>query len=101
MRPPSKAPPNLKKRYDGIVNIQHHNQQEAAVKKEYKFPALNLLKKGSSKAQGDSDAYLRKTAKKLQEVLHNFGVNVTVADDTTTVTRYELQPEMGVKVGNL
>ena len=42
----------------GIVNIQHEiTRQEAAVKKEYKFPALNLLKKGSSKAQGDSDAY--------------------------------------------
>ena len=88
----------------GIVNIQHEiTRQEAAVKKEYRFPTLNLLKKGSSKAQGDSDAYLRKTAKKLQEVLHNFGVNVTVTNVSCgpTVTRYELQPEMGVKVSKI
>lgn len=65
VRTPSKNPKSSEKEIQsGIVNIQHEiTRQEAAVKKEYKFPALNLLKKGSSKAQGDSDAYLRKTAK--------------------------------------
>ena len=105
VRPPSKNPKSSEKEIQsGIVNIQHEiTRQEASVKKEYKFPALNLLKKGSSKAQGDSDAYLRKTAKKLQEVLHNFGVNVTVTNVSCgpTVTRYELQPEMGVKVSKI
>ena len=105
VRPPSKNPKSSEKEIQsGIVNIQHEiTRQEATVKKEYKFPALNLLKKGSSKAQGDSDAYLRKTAKKLQEVLHNFGVNVTVTNVSCgpTVTRYELQPEMGVKVSKI
>ncbi len=53
--------------------------------------------------QGDSDAYLRKTAQKLQDTLHNFGVNVTVTNVSCgpTVTRYELQPEMGVKVSRI
>ena len=52
---------------------------------------------------GDSDAHLRKTAQKLQETLHNFGVNVTVTNVSCgpTVTRYELQPEMGVKVSKI
>ena len=104
-RQPSKNPKSSQAEIqNGIVNIQHEiTQQEAAVKKEYKFPTLNLLKKGSSKSQGDSDAYLRKTAQKLQEVLHNFGVNVTVTNVSCgpTVTRYELQPEMGVKVSKI
>ena len=104
-RQPSKNPKSSPAEIQsGIVNIQHEiSRQEAAVKKEYKFPTLNLLKKGSSKSQGDSDAYLRKTAKKLQEVLHNFGVNVTVLNVSCgpTVTRYELQPEMGVKVSKI
>ena len=104
-RQPSKNPKSSQKEIEsGIVNIQHEiTRQEAAVKKEYKFPTLNLLKKGSSKSQGDSDAYLRKTAQKLQEVLHNFGVNVTVTNVSCgpTVTRYELQPEMGVKVSKI
>ena len=39
----------------------------------------------------------------MQEVLHNFGVNVTVLNVSCgpTVTRYELQPEMGVKVSKI
>ena len=104
-RQPSKNPKSSPAEIQsGIVNIQHEiTQQETAVKKEYKFPTLNLLKKGSNKSQGDSDAYLRKTAQKLQEVLHNFGVNVTVLNVSCgpTVTRYELQPEMGVKVSKI
>lgn len=104
-RQPSKNPKSSQTEIqNGIVNIQHEiSRQEAAVKKEYKFPTLSLLKKGSSKSQGDSDEHLRKTAKKLQEVLHNFGVNVTVLNVSCgpTVTRYELQPEMGVKVSKI
>ena len=52
---------------------------------------------------GDSDAHLRKTAKKLQETLKSFGVNVTITNVSCgpTVTRYELQPEQGVKVSKI
>ena len=104
-RQPSRNPKSSEAEIkNGIVNIQHEiSQQETAVKREYKFPTLNLLKKGSGKSQGDSDAHLRKTAQKLQEVLHNFGVNVTVTNVSCgpTVTRYELQPEMGVKVSKI
>ena len=68
----------------------------------YEFPPLNLLKKGK-RSVGDSNAHLRETARKLQETLHNFGVNVTVTDVSCgpTVTRYELQPEQGVKVSRI
>ena len=50
------------------------------VKREYHYPPLKLLKRGDGKSQGDSDEHLRKTAKKLQDTLHNFGVNVTVTN---------------------
>ena len=88
----------------GIQNIQKEiTQQNEAVKKEYHYPPLKLLKRGDGKSQGDSDEHLRKTAKKLQDTLHNFGVNVTVTNVSCgpTVTRYELQPEMGVKVSKI
>ena len=104
-RQPARNPKSSKEEIaSGIQNIQHEiNQQEAAVKKEYQFPPLKLLKKGDGRSQGDSDAHLRKTAQKLQETLHNFGVNVTVTNVSCgpTVTRYELQPEMGVKVSKI
>lgn len=89
---------------NGIQNIrQEINYQGEQAKKKYHFPPLKLLKRGSGQSKGDSDAHLRKTAQKLQETLHNFGVNVTVTNVSCgpTVTRYELQPEMGVKVSRI
>ena len=88
----------------GIQNIQKEiGQQEEKQQKQYHFPPIRLLKKGSGPSRGDSDAHLKKTAQKLQETLHNFGVNVTVTNVSCgpTVTRYELQPEMGVKVSRI
>ena len=77
-------------------------QSDAAPKKEYRTPPLSLLTKGK-KAGGDSDAHLRETARKLQETLHSFGVNVTITNVSCgpAVTRYELQPEQGVKVSKI
>ena len=88
----------------GIRNIQHEiSQKELPEKKPYQYPPLKILKRGDGRSQGDSDAHLRKTAQKLQDTLHNFGVNVTVTNVSCgpTVTRYELQPEMGVKVSKI
>ena len=71
-------------------------------KKAYQYPPISLLKRGS-KQSGESDARLRETAMKLQQTLQNFGVSVTVTNVSCgpSVTRYELQPEMGVKVSKI
>ena len=63
---------------------------------------MNLLKHGDVK-NGDSDLHLRETAKKLQKTLQTFGVNVTITNISCgpSVTRYELQPELGVKVSKI
>lgn len=102
---PAKNPKSSPKEIEnGIQNIQKEIiQKNEVVKKEYHYPPLKLLKRGDGKSQGDSDEHLRKTAKKLQDTLHNFGVNVTVTNVSCgpTVTRYELQPEMGVKVSKI
>ncbi len=68
----------------------------------YQFPPLTLLNKGK-KTAGNSEAELQETAMRLQQILANFGVNVTVTDVSCgpAVTRYELQPEMGVKVSKI
>lgn len=71
--------------------------------KEYVFPPVSLLKQGKSKGTGDSKAHLMATANKLQQTLKNFGVNVTITNVSSgpSVTRYEIQPEMGVKVSKI
>ena len=68
----------------------------------YHAPPMSLLKHGI-KGSGDSDAHLRETAAKLQQTLKTFGVNVTVTNVSCgpAVTRYEVQPEMGVKVSKI
>ena len=68
----------------------------------YHTPPLSLLKRGK-KTGGDSDAHLRATALKLEQTLQNFGVGVHVTNASCgpSVTRYELQPDQGVKVSKI
>jgi S-DNA-T family DNA segregation ATPase FtsK/SpoIIIE len=77
-------------------------KQEVKPKKAYKFPPVALLTRGR-KSGGDSDEHLRETARKLEQTLQNFNVNVTVTNVSCgpAVTRYELQPEQGVKVSKI
>lgn len=96
--------------------VYDENSNSAAVKTEktgqsagsispedYKFPPINLLKMAKAGRSADSDANVRETAMKLKSTLENFGVNVTITDYSCgpSVTRYELQPEQGVKVSKI
>ncbi|MDE5781856.1 MAG: DNA translocase FtsK [Lachnospiraceae bacterium] len=80
-------------------------EQKKGTKKifRYEFPPLSLLKKGNIKRKNPAIKGLSETAFKLQEILKNFGVNVTVTNESRgpSVTRYELQPEMGTKVSKI
>lgn len=78
-------------------------ESSTAVKRQYQFPPVSLLKPGNKNAMGDSRQYLQETAMKLQQTLKNFGVNVTITNVSCgpAVTRYEIQPEMGVKVSKI
>lgn len=71
--------------------------------KPYVFPPISLLSKAEGDDEGISDEELHNTARKLQETLTAFGVNVKVTDVSCgpSVTRYELQPEQGVKVSKI
>ena len=64
---------------------------------------MDLLKYGDPNKTGDSRQHLQETALKLQQTLKNFGVNVTILNVSCgpSVTRYEIQPEMGVKVSKI
>ena len=70
--------------------------------KKYIFPPLSLLVKGQGKGS-DSSKELRETARRLQQTLETFGVKVTITDISQgpAVTRFELQPEQGVKVSKI
>ena len=76
--------------------------EASAEKKPYIYPPASLLNPVKKQSRED-DAVLHGTAMKLVETLKNFGINVTVTDISRgpAVTRYELQPEMGVKVSRI
>ena len=85
------------------VNIQEHiARAEEAPPKQYMFPPISLLKKGEGR-KGDSTSQLKETALRLQQTLQTFGVKVNITDISQgpSVTRYEMQPEQGVKVSKI
>lgn len=69
----------------------------------YRFPPVSLLEKNGRKATGYSVSTLRMKAAKLEETLRNFRVAATVVDvkQGPAVTRYEIQPDVGVKVNSI
>lgn len=75
---------------------------EKKVPKKYMFPPLSRLQKGMASSK-DSTNELKETAMRLQQTLNTFGVKVSITEISQgpSVTRYELQPEQGVKVSKI
>ncbi len=67
----------------------------------YKTPPLNLLDDAISDSSKTNNSV--QIAKKLEETLASFGVEAKVVDFSRgpSVTRYELQPKVGVKVSRI
>jgi len=70
---------------------------------EYQFPPIELLSRPVAKSTGNSEEELQQTADKLKSTLESFGVRVAINNVSRgpSVTRYELQPEQGVKVSKI
>ncbi len=70
--------------------------------REYTFPPINLLSRPKV-ASADKRREMSETAKKLMDILKNFGVEAKLQQVTQgpTVTRYEIQPSTGVKLSKI
>lgn len=77
--------------------------EESSEITEYGFPPTSLLKKGAGNKVASSQSELRETAQKLEQILQIFGVGAKVTNISCgpAVTRFEIQPEMGVKVSKI
>ena len=71
-------------------------------KKVYKLPPMSLLNKGE-KGTAVSNSELKEIAHQLEQALSEFGVGATVTDISCgpTVTRYELRPNIGVRISQI
>ncbi len=83
--------------------IAINDAENAIQQKPYVFPAVDLLKDPDRGKTGDSQAHLRETAAKLEQTLNVFGVNAKVNNISCgpAVTRFEITPELGVKVSKI
>ncbi|UOE92786.1 DNA translocase FtsK [Alkalihalobacillus sp. LMS39] len=72
--------------------------------KDYTLPPLDLLKRPSqSQSNGGQHILARENAKKLKQTLDSFGVKaeVTKVHIGPAVTKYEVHPNVGVKVSKI
>ena len=82
------------------LNLEHNTMEEY---ENYEFPDIELLKQVKRTGKDYSTKELKEIAIKLQKTLASFGVEAKVTNVTRgpTVTRYELQPSVGVKVSKI
>ncbi|MDR1028599.1 MAG: DNA translocase FtsK [Clostridiales Family XIII bacterium] len=69
----------------------------------YKLPPVNLLNKGPKAVRTENAQELKFKARKLEKTLSDFKVDANVINVTVgpTVTRYEVEPDVGVKIQSI
>ena len=78
-------------------------QQDKQQAKVYRRPPVSLLQKQQNRNERSLEAELSQTAELLVKTLASFGVNTKVINISRgpAVTRYELQPETGVRINRI
>ena len=85
------------------IQLEKNTDSTASSHDTYVFPPIELLTAGNGRKNGNQALENHDTAIRLAQTLQNFGVKVTITDISCgpSVTRYELQPEQGVKVSKI
>ena len=83
-----------------VLNLEHGVVEDY---EDYIFPPISLLGEGEPVNDEYSIKELREVANKLQKTLTSFNVDAKVVNVTRgpTVTQYEVQPNVGVKVSKI
>jgi len=86
---------------DGTDRVNSHSSNTKT--REYVFPPISLLDRNVTKKNINQNRENNETAARLVQTLQNFGVKVTITNISCgpSVTRYEIQPEQGVKVSKI
>ncbi len=85
-------------------DIQNEIAENIPAPAEYVIPPMELLKKSSNELNAEeAEAEMKQNADTLVETLKSFGVMTRIVDihRGPTVTRYELQPNAGVKISKI
>jgi len=91
------------KKSDLPLNMEGTGKKLKNRSNAFHLPPVDLLSKSlSNNSQGENEG-LKAKANKLEQTLHDFNVNAKVIQVTKgpAVTRYEIQPNTGVKVSSI
>ncbi|ALJ23447.1 cell division protein FtsK [Lactobacillus gallinarum] len=87
-----------------LANVDHGElKTDTVVNKSYKKPPLNLLDPIKSTDQSMDRDLIKRNTQVLQSTFKSFGVKVIIKKAILgpTITRYEVQPAVGVKVSRI
>ena len=87
-----------------VISSAHTEEEleEAEPAKEYVFPPVDLLTKGSSRYEAN-DAEIAENTQVLREVLESFHIRVREISCSCgpTITRFEVKPDSGIRVRSI
>ncbi len=84
---------------DDEINIEH----QEVTNEDYSLPSLNLLSSPKANAQSHDKKHIKKTVEILEKTFESFNVAASVSKVHVgpAVTKYEVNPEAGVKVSRI
>lgn len=93
----------LSKKEASAITLDPNEMTTVKAPKKYKKPPISLLNRPKAQGNNNLSYSLKQKAAKLEETLHNFKVDARVVQVTQgpAVTRYEIQPNIGVKVSKI
>lgn len=85
------------------AEIENEIEESALPQKVYELPPLDCLDEPKQSSLGDDEAKLKARAEKIVTTLKSFGVGTHIVDicRSPSVTRFELQPDPGVKISRI
>ena len=85
-----------------VLPTSYEDEPPAEPAREYRFPAMDMLAKGSSRYEAN-DAEIAANTQLLREVLESFHIRVKEISCSCgpTITRFEVKPDTGVRVRSI
>ena len=111
--PPKKEKMDDSELEKGIEKMNKELSAQSSVNKDgeqlempeikYELPPISLLRGGVTESRGNETAELKSKAARLERTLQSFNVNAKVINVSRgpSVTRFEVQPAVGVKVSSI
>ncbi|MCD5322743.1 MULTISPECIES: DNA translocase FtsK [Pontibacillus] len=99
-KPAKESPQDIKSEEEGLAESLPLTEVENV---DYQLPSLNLLAEPTKNTQQQERSKIQATVKKLEQTFHSFGVKakVTKVHVGPSVTKYEVYPDVGVKVSKI